>query len=215
MAETTPWIQHGVTLGFIRGGVFYIDRTVRGRRFKLSTGCRTAAAAFAEYTAFEKDPFHYSPRATSGTSWADAVLEFLKYQQFTQGRTPKYVEEQARYLERFGQRKEFWGLDSFTRDDIEAFLADLQRQAAALTVVSGAPASRSADARFPQLRCGGILPQRSRKDRDGDLYHRVEHADCVTDRRPACYPGSASAPPARRWSGKRVRSRRTWQRARG
>jgi len=76
---------------------------------------------------FEQDPFHYSPRTNGGSSWSDAVLEFLKYQQFTQGRTPKYVEEQARYLERFGQRKAFWSLDSFTRDDVEAFLADLQR----------------------------------------------------------------------------------------
>jgi len=127
MPETTPWTQHGLALGFIRGGIYYIDRTVRGRRFKMSTGCRTAAAAFQEYTKFEQDPFHYSPRANAGTSWRDAVLDFLKFQQFTQGRTAKYVEEQARYLERFGQRKAFWGLDSFTRDDIEAFLADLQR----------------------------------------------------------------------------------------
>ncbi len=92
----------------------------------MSIGCRTAAA-FTEYSKFEQDPVHYSPRANAGTSWRDAVLEFLKYQQFTQGRAPKSVEEQARYLERFGQRKPFWSLDSFTRDDIEAFLAGLQR----------------------------------------------------------------------------------------
>jgi hypothetical protein len=92
-------------LGFIRGGVLYIDRTVRGRRFNLSTGCRTGSAAFAECTRFEQDRFHFNPRATSGTSWAEAVLEFLKYQQFTQGRTFKYVEEQARHLERFGHSR--------------------------------------------------------------------------------------------------------------
>ncbi len=68
-----------------------MDRTVRGRRFKLSPGCRTAGAAFTEYTSLEKDPFHYSPRATSGTSWADAVLEFLKYQQWARVARPGFT----------------------------------------------------------------------------------------------------------------------------
>jgi len=126
MSDSTVWVHQGMTLGFVRNGIFYIDRTVHGRRFKVSTGCKTNQAAFAEYVRFEKDPFHYNPRSSAGTTWREAVLAFLKYQQFTQGRTEKYVDEQARYLARFGQRKEFWGLDSFTQSDIEAFLADLQ-----------------------------------------------------------------------------------------
>jgi hypothetical protein len=60
-----------VTLGFIRSGIFYIDRTVHGRRFRVSTGCKTTQAAFAEYVRFEKDPFHYNPRSSTGTTWKD------------------------------------------------------------------------------------------------------------------------------------------------
>ncbi len=59
--------------------------------------------------------------------WGPAVLDFLQFQRFTQGRTEKYVDEQARYLQRWGERKAFFGLDSFTQDEVEAFLADLQR----------------------------------------------------------------------------------------
>lgn len=122
-----PWTHRGVRLGFIRNGVYYCERTVHGRRLRPSTGCRTADAAFDEYKKFEADPLHYVPRSQPGTAWEPAVLDFLAYQQFTQGRTEGYVEEQARYLQRWGERKPFFSLDTFTREDIESFLADLQR----------------------------------------------------------------------------------------
>ncbi len=121
------WRHRGMRLGFIRNGVYYIERTVHGRRLRPSTGCRTAGAALVEYEKFERDPLHYIPRSQPGNAWAPAVLDFLHYQRFTQGRSAKYVDEQARYLERWGERKAFFALDSFTRDDVEGFLADLQR----------------------------------------------------------------------------------------
>lgn len=122
-----PWRHKGVRLGFIRSGIYYVERTIHGRRLRPSTGCRTAGAAFEEYQKFERDPFHYIPRSQAGNAWAPAVLEFLQYQRFTQGRTAKYVEEQAKYLQRWGERKPFYALDSFGQGDIEAFLADLQK----------------------------------------------------------------------------------------
>jgi len=121
------WQHKGVRLGFIRSGIYYIERTVHGKRLRPSTTCRTAGAAFEEYKRFEADPFHYVPRTQAGNVWGPAVLDFLQFQQFTQGRTEKYVDEQARYLQRWGERKAFFGLDSFTQDDVEAFLADLQK----------------------------------------------------------------------------------------
>lgn len=51
-----PWRLRGRTIGYIRGGTYYIMRTVAGRRVRLSTGCVTAAAAAAEYERFEMNP---------------------------------------------------------------------------------------------------------------------------------------------------------------
>jgi hypothetical protein len=44
-----PW-----RFGFVRGGV--IDRTFKGRRYRISTGRKTLEAALAEHRKFELDP---------------------------------------------------------------------------------------------------------------------------------------------------------------
>jgi integrase len=122
-----PWKHNGATLGHIRGEVYWIDRTLGGVRYRLTTNCKTADAAFEEYKRFEVDPVHYAPRGTirEGAAWAEAVLAFAQYKRDIEGRSEKYVDELVAQLERFGLYRGFSSLDSFAQRDIEAFLADL------------------------------------------------------------------------------------------
>jgi integrase len=96
-------------------------------RYRISTGCRTADAAFEEYKRFEADPVHYTPRndVREGSGWADAVLKFLQYKRDVEGLSEKYTDELAAQLDLFGQHRAFTSLDSFTQADIESFISDL------------------------------------------------------------------------------------------
>jgi hypothetical protein len=60
---STIWTYRGRRIGHRRGGVFYIDRRIAGRRVKVSTGCSSLAAANAEYERFEVSPAAYVSRA--------------------------------------------------------------------------------------------------------------------------------------------------------
>jgi integrase len=122
-----PWKHAGAVLGHIRGATYWIDRTVGGVRYRVTTGCRTADAAWEEYKRFEADPAHYAPRGTvrEGSGWADAVLAFLAFKGDVEGRSDKYVDELCAQLDRFGQYPGFASLDTFTQRDVESFLADL------------------------------------------------------------------------------------------
>jgi hypothetical protein len=60
-----PWKLRGRTIGYIRGGTYYITRSVAGRRVRLSTGCVTQSAAMAEYERFEMNPGAYVNRLGS------------------------------------------------------------------------------------------------------------------------------------------------------
>jgi hypothetical protein len=57
-----PWKIRGRTVGYIRGGTYYIWRTVAGRRVRLTTSCVTEQAARAEYERFELSPSTYVNR---------------------------------------------------------------------------------------------------------------------------------------------------------
>jgi integrase/recombinase XerD len=122
-----PWRHAGATLGHIRGDTYWIDRTVGGVRYRLTTHCRTAEAAFEEYKRFEADPVHYAPRGTvrEGGAWAEAVLAFAAFKRDVDGRSEKYVDELVAQLDRFGKYRGFASLESFAQRDVEAFLADL------------------------------------------------------------------------------------------
>lgn len=54
-----PWKSMGRSIGYIRGGVYYVRRTLHGRKFNFSTGCVTQSAALAEYRRFESSPTAY------------------------------------------------------------------------------------------------------------------------------------------------------------
>jgi hypothetical protein len=57
--------------------VYEIRRTVKGRRYEVSTGCTTETAAFAQLERFEKDPENYRPAGdpSTGAGAARAVEE--------------------------------------------------------------------------------------------------------------------------------------------
>ena len=129
--EYTPWVRKGIRLGYIRNGTYYIDDPHRvgggnGNRKPVSTRCKTAEAAFAEYERWASDPVHYSPQGTvrEGAEWKDAVIAFLKSKQ-TAGRKERYLDDVARELEVWANYPGFQSLDSFNQADIESFLADL------------------------------------------------------------------------------------------
>lgn len=118
------WKIAGRRVGFVRSGVFVIDRRVHGRRLKRSTGCLDEAAAVLEYRRFEADPAHYLPRGREGVAWAEAVPRFLRAQRAVAHNSVYWTEQQARILAAWGQRPAFATLDSFDASDVKAYLAD-------------------------------------------------------------------------------------------
>ena len=75
------WRIDGKRVGHIRSGIYYIDRTVHGRRYKVSTGCLDPSAAELEYRRFEIDPAHYVPRSGSGTCCSSCALNCARVHQ--------------------------------------------------------------------------------------------------------------------------------------
>jgi integrase len=120
----TIWKIGGRRVGFLREGVYVIDRRVHGRRLKRSTGCLDAAAAELEYRRFEADPLGYLPRSREGVSWAEAGKRFLRAQRAVAHNTEYWTLQQARILATWGARPAFVTLDSFNAADVKAYLAD-------------------------------------------------------------------------------------------
>lgn len=119
----TIWRIEGRRVGFIREGVYVIDRRVHGRRVKRSTGCLDEAAANREYRRFEQDPAHFVPRSREGTTLAEAVPRFLRAQRLERHNSTYWTEQQARHLDSFASVPAFATLDSFDAGDVRAYLA--------------------------------------------------------------------------------------------
>jgi site-specific recombinase XerD len=124
------WRVHGARFGYIRSGVYWIDRTVHGRRYRISTGCRTPAAAISEYQRFEIDPPRYVPRGQVGTLWDQTVPLFLRYSEAVKLNSLHWVEKQESCLANFGAfgrggARVFNSLDAFTASDVRSFIAAL------------------------------------------------------------------------------------------
>lgn len=125
-----PWRAGGVTLGHWRSGIAWIDRTVHGRRYRISTGCRTPEAALSEYQRFEADPARYVPRGKTGTTWDQAVTAFLRFSEAVKLNTSRHVEKQEAHLANFGSytragSRVFASLEGFTASDVRSFMAAL------------------------------------------------------------------------------------------
>lgn len=125
-----PWRVGGVSLGYVYRGIHYIDRTVHGRRYRVSTGCRTPEAALGEYQRFEKDPPRYVPRSQVGSEWDAAVPGFLRHSESVLLNSKRWVDKQEAYLANFGAfvrgaHRVFASLDAFTASDIRSFIAAL------------------------------------------------------------------------------------------
>lgn len=125
-----PWVHQRVTLGFVRSGVYWVDRTVHGRRYRLSTGCRTAEAALREYQRFEVDPPRFVPRGKVGSGWDQAAKAFLRFSESVKLNTPRHVDKQEAHLANLGGftrrgARLFSSLDVFTASDVRAFVAAL------------------------------------------------------------------------------------------
>lgn len=125
-----PWRAGGVPLGHIRSGIYWIDRTIHGRRYRLSTGCRTAAAALGEYQRFEADPPRYVPRGKVGTGWDQAAQGYLAFSAGVKLNSPRHVEHQEMHLANLGAftrggSRVFASLDGFTGSDVRTFIAAL------------------------------------------------------------------------------------------
>jgi integrase len=124
------WRVNGARLGHVRSGIFWIDRTVHGRRYRLSTGCRTPAAAISEYQRFEIDPPHYVPRGKVGTLWDQTVPLFLRYSEAGRLNSLRWVNTQEACLANFGAfgpgaARAFYSLDAFTASDVRSFVEGL------------------------------------------------------------------------------------------
>jgi integrase len=126
-----PWRHGGVALGFWRSGVAWIDRTVHGRRYRVSTGCRTPEAALAEYQRFEADPPRYVPRGKAGAGWDQAVKDYLRFSEHVKGNGEDHLSHQEYRLANWGGytrggSRVFGSLEAFTKADIHAFIEALK-----------------------------------------------------------------------------------------
>lgn len=122
-----PWQIEGRRVGHVRNGIHYIDRTIHGRRFKVSTGCIDPAAAENEYRRFESDPARYVPRGSTGTGWEAAGTAFIGHQRAGKQNSPHWVDNQAAHLANLGSWRRgpvapFSSLDSFTASDVRAYM---------------------------------------------------------------------------------------------
>ena len=105
---TTRWAG-----GYVRKGVYYIRRTVRGTQLELSTLCTTEAAALQQLARFEADPLGWTPAPPPPAALyleAELVDEFLHWSRHEKGNTKAWVRKQQLALA-------WWG-DELAGDDL-------------------------------------------------------------------------------------------------
>jgi integrase len=115
-----------VALGFIRGPVYWVDRTINGERYRVSTGCRTPDAALAEYQKFEADPAHYQSRTQKLGGWDEAVIKYVAWAQNIKGVGEEHIARVEKRLADFGSFKGFASPDGYTKGDVETFVTALR-----------------------------------------------------------------------------------------
>lgn len=122
--STKPWRIGRVPVGFVRNGIYYIDRTLPGRgRFKRSTHCTDPAAAEEVYRKWERNPRAVVPRPGSASNWDQAVEAYLRYSALTAQNSAGHVEKQGGYFDNLAASGLFPSLDTFTGSDVRAYMA--------------------------------------------------------------------------------------------
>lgn len=88
--------------GYVRAGVYVIERKLGGVKFHFSTRCRTERAALAELARFEEDPTAYSPTQRAVDSrvlvTADLLDDFWRYQVHVKRNTVEHADACESYL---------------------------------------------------------------------------------------------------------------------
>jgi integrase len=119
-----PWRIGRVLVGFVRNGMYYIDRTLPGRpRFKRSTRCTDPAAAEEVYRKWERNPRSVLPSLGASSGWGSAVEAYLKYSALTAQNSAGHVEKQGGYFDNLSGSGLFPHLDAFTASDVRAYMA--------------------------------------------------------------------------------------------
>lgn len=89
--------------GYVREGVYVIERKLGGVKFHHSTRCRTERAALAELARFEEDPVNYSPTArardTGVRLTGELIDDFRTYQLKVKRNTVDHADACEAYLE--------------------------------------------------------------------------------------------------------------------
>jgi integrase len=122
--NSKPWRIGRVTVGFVRNGIHYIDRTLPGRpRFKRSTHCTDPLAAEEIYRKWERNPRSVLPSLGASSGWDAAVEGYLRYSALTAQNSPGHVEKQGGYFDNLAASALFPNLDTFTSSDVRAYMA--------------------------------------------------------------------------------------------
>lgn len=120
--------------GYIRKGVYWIDRTHRtGRRYRESTFCRTEEGALAALAAFERDPEAWvaeklrKQQIAAPGSIGEYGRKFLDWSRDVEGNGDKHVYQQGAALDFFGRFLTSQSLpdtvDQLTVSNVEAFIS--------------------------------------------------------------------------------------------
>lgn len=96
------WRHRGVAIGFVRGGIYYIDKTIKGQRRKISTERTDVEAALGEFEKFQRDPEGYSRRFGEGVTWQAAASDYLRHASLDNHNSDKWVDEKASMLGYWG-----------------------------------------------------------------------------------------------------------------
>ena len=107
MARGTVQCWPGIPGGYIRKGIYAVQRTMNGRRYDVSLRRSTASAALEELVRFERDPANYRAAlpAREGFYLDKAVVQdFLDWSRDVKRNTEEWRREQRRVLAWWGEK---------------------------------------------------------------------------------------------------------------
>jgi len=88
--------------GYVRGGVYVIERWLRGTRYHVSTHARTERGALEQLRRFEADPAGYDPRGVAALEpvvlTADLIAAHVAYHREEKQNSPGHLRSLTTYL---------------------------------------------------------------------------------------------------------------------